>query len=139
MTPEETLIPHLEFCLRPLELKDVQCYHSSPPIIGTLKQKLELSVRNLNDYEISNVAVYVPSHSVEIKIEKMPAKDEVTESTELALAREEVVESKENVVTLHGFYSFDCRGETKRGEVEMKIKIRKIIEGSETPEEIFKF
>lgn len=139
MTPEETLIPHLEFCLQPLELKDVQCYHSSPPIIGTRKQKIELSVRNLNDYEISNVAVYVPSHSVEIKIEKIPAKDEVTKSTELALAREEVVESKENIVTLHGFYSFDWRGETKRGEVEVKIKIRKIIEGSETSEEIFKF
>lgn len=139
MTPEETLIPHLEFCLQPLELKDVQCYHSSPPIIGTRKQKIELSVRNLNDYEISNVAVYVPSHSVEIKIEKIPVKDEVTKSTELALTREEVVESKENIVTLHGFYSFDCMGETKRGEVEMKIKIRKIIEGSETSEEIFKF
>lgn len=139
MTPEETLIPHLEFCLQPLELKDVQCYHSSSPIIGTRKQKIELSIRNLNDYEISNVAVYVPSHSVEIKIEKIPAKDEVTKSTELALAREEVVESKENIVTLHGFYSFDWRGETKRGEVEVKIKIRKIIEGSETSEEIFKF
>jgi len=139
MTPEETLIPHLEFCLQPLELKDVQCYHSSLPIIGTRKQKIELSVRNLNDYEIFNVAVYVPSHSVEIKIEKIPVKDEVTKSTELALAREEVVESKENIVTLHGFYSFDCMGETKRGEVEMKIKIRKIIEGSETSEEIFKF
>jgi len=139
MTPEETLIPHLEFCLQPLELKDVQCYHSSPPIIGTRKQKIELSVRNLNDYEISNVAVYVPSHSIEIKIEKIPAKDEVTKSTEIALSREEVIESKDNVVTLRGFYSFDWRGETKRGEVEVKIKIRKIIEGSETSEEIFKF
>lgn len=139
MTPEETLIPHLEFCLQPLELKDVQCYHSSPPIIGTRKQKIELSVRNLNDYEISNVAIYVPSHSVEIKTEKIPEKNEVTESCEITLSREEVIDSKDNTVILQGFYSFDCMGETKRGEVEMKIKIRKIIEGSETSEEIFKF
>ncbi|GFP36491.1 hypothetical protein HKBW3S44_00174 [Candidatus Hakubella thermalkaliphila] len=138
MTPEETVIPHLEFCLQPLELKDIQVYHSSSPIIGTRKQKVELSNRNLNDYEISNVAVYVPSHSIEIKIEKIPAKDEVSESCEITLSREEVIGSKDNIVTLRGFYSFDCMGEPKRGEVEVKIKIRKIIEGFETAEEIFK-
>jgi hypothetical protein len=140
MTPEETLIPHLEFCLQPMELKDMQCYHShsSDPIIGTRKQKVELSIRNLNDYEISNVEVYIPSHSIEIKIEKIPSKDEVSKFTEVALLRDEVVDSKDNMVTLQGYYSFDCRGETKRGKVEVKIKIRKIIKDSETAEEIFK-
>ena len=139
MTPEETLIPHMEFCLQPLELKDIQVYHSSSPIIGTRKQEVELSIRNLNDYEISNVTVYVPSHSIEIKIDKIPAKDEVEKSTEIALSREEVVDSKNNIVTLRGFYSFDCMGEPKRDKVEVEIKVRKIIEDSETVEEIFKF
>jgi hypothetical protein len=138
MTPEETFIPHLEFSLQSLELKDIQCFHSGSPIIGTRKQKVELSIRNLNDYEISNVAVYIPSHSIEIKIEKIPSKDEVSKFIEVTLLRDEVVDSKDNMVTLQGYYSFDCRGETKRGKVEVKIKIRKIIKDSETSEEIFK-
>jgi hypothetical protein len=139
MTPEETLIPHLEFSLQPLELKDIQCFHSSSPIIGTRKQKVELSIRNLNDYKISNVSVHIPSHSIEIKVEEIPAKDEVTESCEITLSRKEVVDSKNNIVTLQGFYRFDCMGEAKLGEVEVNIRIRKIIEGPETAEEIFKF
>jgi hypothetical protein len=139
MTPEETVIPHLEFYLQPLELKDIQCYHISSPIIGTRKQKVELAIRNLNNFEISKVTLYFPSHSIEINLEKITAKDEVTESLEIALSREEVVNSKDNIVTLKGFYSFDCRAGSKRGAIEAKIKIRKIIEGSETAEEIFKF
>ena len=139
MTPEETVIPHLELCLQRLEIKAIECYHSSTPIIGTRKQKVEFSIRNLNDFEISKVALYIPSHSIEINLEKIPAKDEVTESCEIALSREEVVDSKDNIVTLRGFYSFDCMGEPKRDEVEVKIKIRKIVEGSETAEELFKF
>jgi hypothetical protein len=139
MTPEETLIPHIEFNLQFIELRAIQCYHSSSPIIGTQKQKIELSIRNLNDYEISNVEVYIPSHSIEIKIENIPTKNEVTESCEITLTREEIVDSRNNIVILRGFYSFYCMGETKRGEVEVKIRIRKIVEGPEIVEDIFKF
>lgn len=139
MTPEETLVPHLEFCLQPLEIKAIQCFHiSTPIIIGTRKQKVELSIRNLNDYEISKVTLHIPSYSIEMNLEKIPAKDEVTESCEIALLREKVVDSKDNIVTLRGFYSFDCMGEPKRGNVEVKIKIRKIVDVSETAEELFK-
>lgn len=137
MTPEETIIPHLEFSLQLPELKNIQCYHSSSPITGTRKQQVEFLIRNLNVYEISNVFVYVPSHSIEIKIEKIAAKDEVTKSTEITLSREEVISSKDNIVAIQGFYSFDCRGETKRGNVEIKINIRKIVVGSVTLDEIF--
>jgi hypothetical protein len=139
MTPEETLIPYMVFCLQPLDLKDIKCYHSSTPLIGTRKQKAELSIRNLNDNEISNVTVNVPPHSIEVKIEKIPAKDEITKSCEIALSREEVIDSKDNTVTLRGFYSYDCMGEAKRGEVEIKIKIRKIIDNSGAAEEILRF
>lgn len=139
MTPEETFIPHLEFCLQPLEIKAIQCFHISTPIpIGTRKQKVELSIRNLNDYEISKVTLHIPSHSIEMNLEKIPAKDEVTESCEIALLREEVVDSKDNTVTLQGFYSFNYLGEPKRGNVEVKIKIRRIVDVSETAEELFK-
>lgn len=139
MTPEETLVPHLEFCLQPLEIKAIQCFHISTPIpIGTRKQKVELLIRNLNDYEISKVTLHIPSHSIEMNLEKIPAKDEVTESCEIALLREEVVDSKDNTVTLQGFYSFNYLGEPKRGNVEVKIKIRKIVDVSETAEELFK-
>jgi hypothetical protein len=140
MTPEETLIPHLEFCLQPFEIKSIQCSHSSAPIpIGTRKQKVELSIRNLNDYEMSNVALLIPSHSIEMNLGKIPAKDEVVVSIEIALPKEDVIVGKDNTVTLQGFYSFDYLREPNRGKVEVKIKIRKIVDEAETAEELFKF
>jgi len=140
MMPEETLVPHLEFYLLPLKVKAIQCLHSSSPIpIGTRKQKVELTIRNLNDYEISKIALYIPSHSIEINLEKIPAKDEITSSIEIAILKEEVVINKDNTVTLKGFYSFNYLGETKRDEVKVKINIRKIIEVSETADELFEF
>ena len=138
MSPEETLIPHLELCLQPLEFKAIQCYHNSFPIpIGTRKHKVEFSIRNLNDNDISNIILHIPSHSIEMKIEKILAKDEVPQSIEITIFREELVNSKDNTVTLQVFYSFDCLGETRRGETEVKIKIRKIVDVSETPDELF--
>ncbi len=74
-----------------------------------------------------------------IKIDNIPAKNEVIESSDITLSREEVVNSKDNTVILQGFYRFNCMGETKHGKVEVKIKIRKIIEGPEMAEDIFKF
>jgi len=140
MTPEETLIPHLEFCLQPFEIKPIQCSHSSAPIhIGTRKQKVELSIRNLNDYEISRVALHIPSHFIEMNLGKIPAKDEVIASIEIALPKEDVTIKKDNTVTLQGFYNFNYLGQPKSGEVEVKIKIRKIIDEAETAEELFKF
>jgi|GEM_PF-2586164 len=139
MTPEETLIPHMEFCLQPFEIKPIQCFHSSAPIhIGTRKQKVELSIRNLNDYEMSNIALFIPSNSIEMNLGKIPAKDEVVVSIEIALPKEDVTIKKDNTVTLQGFYNFNCLGQPKRGEVEVKIKIRKIVDVSETAEELFK-
>jgi hypothetical protein len=138
MTPEETFIPHLEFSLEPLELKDIQCYHSGSPIpIGTRKHKVELSIRNLNDREISNTTLCIPSHAIEIDLEKVPPKYEVSRSIEIALPREKTIIDKDNTVTLQGFYSFDCLGESKRGKVDVKIRIRKVVEVSGTAEDLF--
>jgi len=139
MTPEETFIPHIELCLQTLELKDIHCYHSGSPIKGTQKQKVEFLIRNPNDYEISNGELSIPSHSIVIKIDNIPPKNELIKSCEITLSREEVVNSKDNTVILQGFFSFNCMGETKRGKVEIKIKIRKIVEGPEMAEDIFKF
>jgi len=139
MTPEETLVPHLEFCLQPVQIKAIQCFHISTPIpIGTRKQKVELSIRNLNDYEISKVTLHIPSHSIEMNLEKVPAKDKAVASIEIALPKVDVIIDKDNTVTLQGFYSFNCLGEPKRGNVKVKIKIRKIVDVSETAEELFK-
>lgn len=140
MTPEETLVPYMEFCLKPLELKAIKCFHDSSPIpIGTRKHKVELSVQNLNDHDIFNVNLYIPTHSIEVNIEKIPSKDEVFQCIEIAISKEEFIDFKDNVVTLPGFYSYDCLGELKRGSLEVKIKIRKIIDISGTAEELFKF
>jgi len=140
MTPEETLVPNLEFGLQPLKIRPIQCLLSSAPIpIGTKKQKVELSIRNLNDCEISKVSLNIPSHSITMNLEMIPAKDEVVVPVEIALPKEDVIIRKDNVVTLQGFYSFNYLGQAERGEVEVTIKIRKIIDVSETAEELFEF
>ena len=138
MTPEETFVPHLEFCLQPLEIKAIKFFHNSHPIISIRKQKVEILIQNLNDFEISKVFLYIPSHSIEINIERIPPKDEVNISCEITLSREEIVESKNNIVFLKGFYSFYCMGEQKSDEIKLDFKIRKIVEGTDTADEIFK-
>lgn len=138
MTPEETLVPYLEFCLKPIDIKAVQCFHISPPIpLGTRKHKVQLSIRNLNDHEISNVILYIPSHSIELNVESIPKKDEVIQTFEIAISKEELENIRENVANLQGFYGFDCLGETRRGKVDLIFKIRKIVDVSETAEEFF--
>ena len=140
MTPEETLIPYFEFCLQPLEIKAIQCFHSSSPIpIGTRKHKVELSIQNLNDYELSKITLHIPNQFIELNIEKIPAKDEVIQSLDIGISKEELVNIKDNIVTLQGYYSFYCLGEWKRDEIPVRIKIRKIVDVSETAEEFFKF
>jgi len=139
MTPEETLVPHLEFCLQPLEVRAIQCFHISAPIpIGTRKRKVELEFQNPNDEKISNMILYIPSSSLQINIGTIPKRYYVTKSIEIALPKEDVTIEKDNTVISQGFYSFNYLGQPKRGEVEVKIKIRKIVDVSETAEELFK-
>ncbi|MBA7683562.1 hypothetical protein ES703_91931 [subsurface metagenome] len=139
MTPEETLVPHLEFCLQSLEIRAIQCFHVSAPIhIGTRKQKVELEIQNLNDEKISNAILYIPSNSLEINIGTIPKRNCVTKSIKIALPKEDVIIEKDNTVTLQGFYSFNYLGQPKRGEVDVKIQIRKIVDVSGTAEELFK-
>lgn len=139
MTPEETLVPHLEFCLQPLEIRAIQCFHVSAPIpIGTRKQKVEFEIQNPNDEKISNTILYIPSNSLEINIGTIPKRNYVTKSIEIALPKEDVIIEKDNTVTLQGFYSFNYLGQPKRGEIEVKIQIRKIVDVSGTAEELFK-
>jgi len=138
MTPEETFVPHLEFFLQPLKVKALQCFHNSSPIpIGTRKHKVKLSIRNLNDYEVSKVTLYIPSISIKMNLGKIPAKDEVVTSIEMALPKEDVIVDRDNTVTLHGLYSFYCLGEQNHSKVDVKINIKKIIDVSETMEEFF--
>ena len=138
MTPEETLVPHLEFCLQPLEIRDIQCLHISAPIpIGIKKQKVELEIQNPNDKKIYNAILFIPSNSLEINIGTIPERNYVTKSIEIALPKKDVIIDKDNTVTLQGFYSFYCLGEPKRGKIEVKINIRRIIAVSETAEELF--
>jgi len=69
----------------------------------------------------------------------IPAKDEVVASIEMTLPKEDVIVDKDNTVTLKGLYSFYCLGEQKHGKIEVKIKIRRIVDEAETAEELFKF
>ena len=139
MTPEETIVPHFEFCLESLKTRALQCSHISAPIpIGTRKQKVELEIRNPNDEKISNAILYIPSNSLEINIGAIPKRNYVTKSIEIALPKEDVIIEKDNTVTLQGFYNFNYIGQPKRGQVEVKIQIRKIVDVSETAEELFK-
>lgn len=140
MTPEETFIPLLEFGLQPLEVKEIKCLHTGQPIhLGPKKQKVELLVRNPNKTKISDVHIFIPSHSVEISVNDIPATDETAVTVEIALPKQETFANKENVVTLKGYYTFDYLGERKSGEVKVDVSIRRIIDVSKTEERLLEF
>jgi hypothetical protein len=140
MTPEETFIPLLEFCLEPLEIKGLRCIHVGAPIhLGPRKQRLELLVRNPNKSKVTGVHIFFPSHSVGIDLDEIPSNDERPVVVEVALRKEETSVTKENVATLTGYYMFDYQGERKSGEIQLEIRIRRVIDVSGTEERLLEF
>jgi len=140
MTPEETFIPFLEFCLEPLQIEGIKCIHSGQAIhLSSRRQEVELLIRNPNRNKITNIKVLIPSHSIEIGLNEIPGNDERREVIHISLPKEETSVSKENIATLKAYYSFECLGEKKSGETEIGIRIRRIIEVSEAEERLLEF
>jgi len=140
MTPEETLIPLLQFCLEPLEIKGIKCVHTGQPIhLSPRKQKVELLVRNPNKSRITGVHILIPSHSAEINVDEIPGNDETAAVIEISLPKEETSVNKENIVALEGYYTFDYQGERISSEVKIEISIRRIVDVSETEERLLEF
>jgi len=140
MTPEETLVPLLQFCLEPVEIKGIKFLHTGQPIhLSPRKQKVELLVRNQNKSRITSIHILIPSHSAEINIDEIPGSDETAAVIEIALPKEETSVNKENIVALEGYYTFDYQGERISGEVKIEISIRRIVDVSETEERLLEF
>lgn len=140
LTPEETFIPHLEFCLSPVKIKSIQCIHISDPIpLGNIKRKAEIMIRNPNEYEIKNIRIHIPSHNVEIDTNRIRPMDEITKRFEIALPKETTILDENKMGTLKGYYGFEYLGKEEHREMEIKIKIRKIIDKLGTAEELFDF
>lgn len=140
MTPEETFIPLLEFCLEPLQIEGIKCIHNGQPIhLSPRKQEVELLIRNPNRNKITNIKVFIPSSSIEISLDEILGNDEKPKVIEISLPKEETSVSKGNIATLKGYYSFECLGEKKSGETEIGIGIRRIIEVSEAEERLLEF
>lgn len=140
MTPEETFIPLLQFCVEPLEIKGIKCVHTGQPIhLSPRKQKAELLVRNPNKSRITGVHILIPSHSAEINVDEILGNDETATIIEIALPKEETSVNKENIVVLEGYYTFDYQGERISGEVKIEISIRRIVDVSETEERLLEF
>jgi len=128
LTPEETFIPHLEFCLSPIKIKPIQCIHISDPIpLGNIKRKAGVAIRNPNEYEIKNIRIHILSHNVEIDSNRIRPMDEITKSFEISLPKETTTLDGNKMGTLKGYYGFECLGKEEHGEMEIKIKIRKIM------------
>lgn len=140
LTPEETFIPHLEFCLSPIKIKSIECIHISDPIpLGNIKREVKVAIRNPNEYEIKNVRIHIPSHNVEINSKRIPPMDEIRKSFEMSLLKETITIDENKMGTLKGYHSFEYLGEEVSREMEIKIKIRKIIDKLGTAEELFDF
>jgi hypothetical protein len=140
MTPEETFVPLLQFCLEPLEIKGIKCIHTGQSIyLSPRKQKVELLVRNPNKSRITGVHILIPSHSAEINVNEIPGNDETAAIIEIALPKEETSVNKENIVALEGYYTFDYQGERISGEAKIEISIRRIVDVSETEGRLLEF
>jgi len=140
LTPEETFIPHLEFCLSPIKIKPIECIHVSDQIpLGNIKREVEFAIRNPNEYEIKNVTIHIPSHNVEITSKVVPPMDEIRKSIEISLPKETTTLDENKMGTLKGYYKFECLGKGEYRETEIKIKVKKIFDKLGTAEELFDF
>lgn len=140
LTPEETFIPHLEFCLNPIKIKSIECIHVSDPIpLGNIKREVEFAIRNPNEYEIKNVRIHIPSHNVEITSKVVPPMDEIRKSIEISLPKETTTLDENKMGTLKGYYKFECLGKGEYRETGIKIKVKKIFDKLGTAEELFDF
>lgn len=137
MTPEETFIPHFEFSLERLQISELRYTHSSSPIpMSTIKHGLEISFLNPNDYDVTDVNLYLPSHSLEVHLDMIGRKDQKAVPIEIALPKETTTITPENTALIEGYYRFDCLGERRSGVTRIEIKIMKILDVSGTPEEL---
>lgn len=139
MTPEETFIPHLEFCLKSLEIKAIECNHIGDPLpLGKIERITEISIVNPNDWIVENIRVVFPTHDLRISIDKLDENSEKEAQIELVLSKENTLIQKENAV-LNGYYSFYCMGREYCNSLLLRIRVRKLIDKRGTAEELFDF
>jgi hypothetical protein len=140
MTPEETFIPLLEFSAQTVEFREIKCVHESLPLhLSPRKQPIQLMIRNSNQSSVNDLHIFVPSHSIEINIDEIPAKDEELASVEIALPKEATPVSKQGIAVLKGYYTLQYQGEKRSGEVEIDLNIRRIVEVSDQQERLLEF
>jgi hypothetical protein len=136
LTPEEVVIPHLEFALQRIEPIVLKCRHSSEPIMGMRKRVAEFKLANYNDVEVTDVFVSFPSHCVELEAASIRATEEVEATCELCLLKEDLARIRDNVLVLEGFCSFRCRGEVVRRPTMVEIHVKRIMEGPSEAEQL---
>lgn len=136
MSPEETIIPHLEFSPKPHVIEDIKCIHTGNPIIISSKpQKVELCFRNTNDHEITSLNIFIPSHSKTIRIDSIPSKDERHKIIELALTRENTI-TKESKVCLKTLCKFYCLGQERNFTFDILINKRILADTSGSADDL---
>lgn len=138
MTPEETVIPHMEFNLEPLEIGDLKLAYDGEPLpIGTKRHRIKLIVINPNNTAITDVIVNIPSHSIYLDIERILEQDSIEEQVDLSLPKETTNVDGNNNAHFQGNYGFTCRGQRIYGDIELQIVVRKIFDRSESAEKLF--
>ena len=141
LTPEETVIPYLEFSIsKPPQLQPMNIVHRGDKILRGRPQQLTFTVKNPNNFPVSGFTLRLPKYMVKIgipfnaSIEPVSEKD--TENFSIALGPKLPI--REGYATLKGVCSYKIFGEKRDAErVVIKIKVREIFRITEDFEDLF--
>jgi hypothetical protein len=137
LTPEETIIPHIELSLAPLVLSPLECnYADDGAYLSASPQNIGLSIRNVNPYEIHSVAIYVPEQDKLAKIENIPAKDQAKVVISLILSKDKTRLDRQDNAVIRCSYEYQCLGQQKSGDLFIKIRIKRIMHKVEDGEDL---
>lgn len=137
MTPEETIIPNMEFSLEITGIKPIEIAYSGEGVhLGTSAQDISLTVRNLNDYEVKNISIRIPAYDKLIEIDAIPSVNSIDRILSIALSRDNTSIGRENYADLVAYYRFSCLGDEFNGKLDVKIKILRLMEGPTEAEEM---
>jgi len=126
MTPEETLVPYLEFCYGAAKpIYPIQIVHRSQPILRGREQKIILVLQNPNRFPVTEVSLRLPRYFVEAQIDSIDAESE-EQISELNIVLEPKLTVEEGCAEIEGICSYKAYEKSYTDTAKVKLKVREI-------------
>lgn len=123
LTPEETIIPHLEFGLEPQPWAPLMLAYRGTPLRLGREEKIRLVLINRNAVSLSKVRIQFPSQGCETELHRVaPESDSFTQELSIYLPPKIPVSASDEVI-LQAIISFNVYGATQSEDAPIRLPV----------------